>query len=369
VTFLTNLCRFLLAGVFVFSGLVKANEIIGTQYKIQEYFVAFGWNDAIRSDIPLYFAIMLCVVEFVLGIHLLFGVWKRLTTNITCLLLAYFTAITFWIAIDNKISDCGCFGEVLTLSNWQSFFKNVILLIAAFFITTNTKSLKPLFHPRMAWFTTIWSLVSIVSLIVYSSRHLPLIDTSDYRIGTDLNLIDLPMHNFYLYSTDEETDMTDSIVGDKNYTFLMISNQLSLASDDDIDLINELYDYCKAKNYGFYAVTASTAVDKDRWEKQTGADYPFLESDDTMLRTLIRANPGLLLLKDGVIIEKFGLVDWPDLSAYPSTIELQAEMIHNKKLSWIKALGWYLLPFALIFLLGWRNKLKTNKNNPKKEKK
>lgn len=369
MAFLINLCRYLLAGVFIFSGLVKANEIIGTQYKIQEYLVVFGWSDAIRSDIPLYVSVMLCVTEFMLGLYLFMGVCRKVISNATCLVLAFFTTITFWLAVDNSLSDCGCFGEVITLSNWQTFVKNVVLLMLAVFVSIGQKHVKPLVQLRVVRLLTIWSLLGVVALITYGSRHLPLVDTSDFHVCADLHDIDLPMHNFYLYSTEADTDLTDSIVNVGNYTFLMVSPQLSLACDDDIDLINELYDYCKSHDYGFYAVTASADSDIETWKIQTGADYPFLGSDDNMLRTLVRANPGLVILKNGVIEEKFGVADWPDISVYPSTAELKAEMIHNDRISWIQALGGFLLPLVVLSLFGWWNNLKTNKNNPKKEKK
>ena len=122
-----NVCRFSLAFVFIFSGFVKAVDPLGTQYKIQDYLVAFGWADVFPDFLPFLMAVLLGVLEFCLGVYLFFGIRRIIAPRVLVLLMSFMTPLTLWLAIDEPVSDCGCFGDAVVLSNWQTFWKNVLL--------------------------------------------------------------------------------------------------------------------------------------------------------------------------------------------------------------------------------------------------
>ena len=122
-----NICRFSLAVVFIFSGFVKAVDPLGTQYKIQDYLVAFGWSEFFPDFLPFLMALLLGVVEFCLGVYLFFGIRRKIAPRALVLLMSFMTPLTLWLAIENPISDCGCFGDAVVMSNWQTFWKNVLL--------------------------------------------------------------------------------------------------------------------------------------------------------------------------------------------------------------------------------------------------
>ena len=121
-----NLCRFSLALVFVFSGFVKAIDPLGTQYKIQDYLVALGWSEIFPDFLPFLMAVLLGVVEFCLGVYLFFGIRRIIAPRVLVLIMSFMTPLTLWLAIDEPVSDCGCFGDAVVLSNWQTFWKNVL---------------------------------------------------------------------------------------------------------------------------------------------------------------------------------------------------------------------------------------------------
>ena len=126
-----NACRFLLGGVFLFSGFVKAVDPLGSQYKIQDYLEAFGMASWLPSSFPLLAGIVLSAIEFSVGVFMLFGIRKNIATWLALLLMCFMTPLTFYLALGNPVSDCGCFGDAWVLTNWQTFWKNVVLLIAA----------------------------------------------------------------------------------------------------------------------------------------------------------------------------------------------------------------------------------------------
>ena len=127
----TTACRFLLAGVFIFSGFVKAIDPLGTLYKIQDYLLAFGFPDVFPESFLYLLSVLLACVEFCLGTYLFFGIRRRITPRLILLMMSVMTPLTLWLAVDDPISDCGCFGDAVVLSNWETFWKNVVLLVAS----------------------------------------------------------------------------------------------------------------------------------------------------------------------------------------------------------------------------------------------
>lgn len=182
----TNLCRFLLAGTFLFSGFIKANDPLGTVYKIQDYFEAWGLF-SLNSGLFVYaLALGIGIIEFLLGIYLFFGIRRRFAPFATLILLSLMTPLTLWLAIDNPISDCGCFGDAVLLTNWETFFKNIGLLIAAISVFKWSKHQFKLVTGKVDWIISLYSTLFIIFFSLFCLRYLPVFDFRPYHLGADI---------------------------------------------------------------------------------------------------------------------------------------------------------------------------------------
>ena len=376
-----NIARLILAVAFILSGFVKAVDPLGTQYKIQDYLVAMGLGRLIPDFITLSASVLLSTIEFILGICLLFAIRRRMVSKIVLVLMAAMTLLTLWLALTDPISDCGCFGDALVLTNWQTFWKNIVLLTAAVIVWRY-----PLLMPRLIGETNQWIVMNysgVFILLVIAGRSLytlPQFDFRPYHVGTDLRQgwqrmmegEDSPYAEFFMELTDEGEDITEDVLNREGYTFLLVSPHLEQADDSQLDALNQIYEYSLDNGYPFYCLTASTEKGINHWRNITGAEYPFCNTDDITLKTIIRSNPGLLLLKDGVIIRKWShnnLPDEQDLTGELETSELgqlPSDTVATKIL-WI--LTWFVLPLVLLTLAdrlwawsGWLRK--RNNNNP-----
>ena len=376
-----NIARLILAVAFILSGFVKAVDPLGTQYKIQDYLVAMGLGRLIPDFMTLSASVLLSTIEFILGICLLFAIRRRMVSKIVLVLMAAMTLLTLWLALTDPISDCGCFGDALVLTNWQTFWKNIVLLTAAVIVWRY-----PLLMPRLIGETNQWIVMNysgVFILLVIAGRSLytlPQFDFRPYHVGTNLRQgwqrmmegEDSPYAEFFMELTDEGEDITEDVLNREGYTFLLVSPHLEQADDSQLDALNQIYEYSLDNGYPFYCLTASTEKGINHWRNITGAEYPFCNTDDITLKTIIRSNPGLLLLKDGVIIRKWShnnLPDEQDLTGELETSELgqlPSDTVATKIL-WI--LTWFVLPLVLLTLAdrlwawsGWLRK--RNNNNP-----
>ena len=381
-----NIARLILAVAFILSGFVKAVDPLGTQYKIQDYLVAMGLGRLIPDFMTLSASVLLSTIEFILGICLLFAIRRRMVSKIVQVLMAAMTLLTLWLALTDPISDCGCFGDALVLTNWQTFWKNIVLLTAAVIVWRY-----PLLMPRLIgeanqWIVMNYSGVFILLVIAGRSLYtLPQFDFRPYHVGTNLRQgwqrmmegEDSPYAEFFMELTDEGEDITEDVLNREGYTFLLVSPHLEQADDSQLDALNQIYEYSLDNGYPFYCLTASTEKGINHWRNITGAEYPFCNTDDITLKTIIRSNPGLLLLKNGVIIRKWShnnLPDEQDLTGELETSELgqlPSDTVATKIL-WI--LTWFVLPLVLLTLAdrlwawsGWLRK--RNNNNPLNKKK
>ena len=360
---ITTVCRFVLAVVFIFSGFVKAIDPLGTQYKIQDYLDALGWTDVFPESIPFIVAALLGMLEFCLGVYLFFGIRRIIAPRAVVAVMAIMTPLTFWLALDNPVSDCGCFGDAVVLTNWETFGKNVVLLAMSLVVLKWRKRIFPLATTRFDWLIALYGFLYIFCMTIYCYRHLPIFDFRPYYVGADIRqgmeilegkeptefetrfvlqkdgvekeftlenypdstwtFVDSrtvvkkkgyepPIHDFSMIRYEDGEDITEQVLADERYTFLLVAHQLDQASDSRIDLINELYDYCLEYGYAFYCLTSSSDEDILKWQEDTGAEYPFCLMDNITLKTMVRSNPGLILLKKGVVIHKWNIVDFPD---------------------------------------------------------
>lgn len=401
----TTFCRFLLAGVFIFSGFVKAVDPWGTFYKIQDYLIAMGMPGLIPELFVFLASVFLACLEFCLGAYLFFGIRRRITPRLVLLMMSVMTPLTLWLAVANPISDCGCFGDAIVMSNWGTLGKNVVLLLAAISVCKWRKCIFPLVTIRFDWLIALYSWVYIFAIIIYSYWNLPIFDFRPYHVGADIRQgmvipdgkkppvyetrfimqkngvekeftienypdstwtfvdsymivkekgYESPIHDFSIVRVDDGEDITDQVLQDENYTFLLVSHQLDRADESCIDLINELYDYSMENNYGFYCLTSASDDDIEGWRERTGAEYPFAIMDNITLKTIIRSNPGLILLKEGKVVNKWSVNNIPDEYQLVDRLEklpignIVAQSLLNK-IIW--TFLWFFIPLMFICFL------------------
>lgn len=392
----------MLATLFIFSGFVKAVDPLGSFYKIQDYLAAFGIISWFPTYLPLLFAIILSSAEFCVGVFLFFGVRRKIASTLALLLMSVMTPLTLYLALANPVSDCGCFGDAWVLTNWQTFGKNIVLLIAAITVFRERKLMFRFVTLKIEWMVSLYTLLFVFALSFYCLEYLPVLDFRPYKIGADIKAgmeipegakpsvfesrfvlekdgrqqeftldnypdstwtfvetrtvlkekgYEPPIHDFSMISLDTGEDITDSVLTDKGYTFLLVAHRIEEADDSNIDLINEIYDYSVEHGYGFYALTSSPDEEIEMWRERTGAEYPFCQMDDITLKTIIRSNPGLLLIKDGTILNKWSDNQLPDeyvLNDSLDKLELGQQKQENKLHTIGYVLLWFIVPLTLV---------------------
>ena len=436
-TIATNICCAVLAVTFIFSGYVKAIDPLGTQYKIRDYLTALSIGDYVPDWLTLGSSVALASLEFALGIFILFAIRRRFTTRVILAFMAVMTLITVWIAIANPVSDCGCFGDAITLTNVQTLLKNVVLTACAVVVCRCRERMFRFVSENNQWIAVNYTVIYIVATSIYSLYLLPRFDFRPYHVGANIRegmeipegakmpryentfvmekngerreftldnypdstwtfverkseLVEEgyvpPIHDFTITDNATGDDITQQILDDKGYTFLLVSPHLESADDTNFGDIDQLYEYCQAQGVPFYCLTASGEDAIQHWRDITGAEYPFCMSDETTLKTVIRSNPGLVLIKDGTVIRKWshnGLPKSEELNGPLARIEIgqMADVSVARKIASI--LSWFVLPLVLLViadrLWAWsrwvRNKeskmryFNFNKNNKKMRKK
>ena len=354
-----NALRFALALVFAFSGFVKAVDPMGTVYKMADYADVFGLP--VHPALLLVCACALIAIEYVMGVALFFGLYRRFYLGLMIAFLSVMTPLTLLLALTNPVSDCGCFGDALVLTHWQTFGKNVALLMMAIVVLIWHRRLWRVVSDRVQWLVFVYAALSIFLFMQNALRHLPAWDFRPYAIGTNIvegmtipedapqdeyetlfilekdgelrtftfdnypdstwhlvrrenRLISKgytpPIEDFYLSTLDGE-DVTWDVLEQPGYTFFMIARNLKRTNEGMLDVINDLYDYAKVHDYPFYMLTSSNKEVIDVWNENTGAAYPYLNADEILLKTMLRANTGLMVLKDATVVGKWSAADFP----------------------------------------------------------
>ena len=399
-----NLCRIIVALTFIFSGFVKAIDPIGLQYKLQDYLGAIGIPGFLPDWMLLIMAVLLAAVEFCMGIFLLFAIQRRLISKLITVFMSIMTLITVWLVVANPVKDCGCFGDALHLTNTETLVKNIILLGCSIVIMRRPLAMFRFISESNQWIVINYTIVFIFVCSGLSLYYLPLFDFRPYRIGTNIprgmeipkdaeqplfettfimekggqrkeftlndypdstwKFIDSktvqvkegyipPIHDFSIADRKTGKDLTDSVLRHKGYTFLLIAPYLERADDSNFGDIDQLYEYAQTYNIPFYCLTASTAKAIQRWRDITGAEYPFCITDETTLKTIVRSNPGLLLLKDGTIINKWSHNQLPNGAklSLPITQSALGKMPQDSVPGKIlEIILWFILPLTLLTL-------------------
>ncbi len=393
---LSLISRFILGIVFIFSGFVKGVDPMGFTYKFTDYFNAF--NLGFLEPFALVLAVTLAAVEFIIGVSLLFRFRYHLAVWAVLVFMSFFTIITFILALTNPVSDCGCFGDAIIMTNWQTFFKNLILipfvLHIFWFRALHQDSYKPLF----SWLALMVFTLVFLSIEFHACRHLPLLDFRPYSVGTYIpakmsmpegalqdefktllyyekngtveeftednfpwqdttwTYVDSkhilvkkgyepPIHDFTIVD-EANTDITSTLLSDGGYSFLLVAAHLGDADTHAMNYASRLAAWCGQAGHSFYCTTASGEREIEEIRQSLDLAFGFHTTDEITLKTIVRANPGLLLLREGTILAKWHYRDFPELEDFEAI--LPSLMTANRIASENRVLGFFIVLFLLI---------------------
>lgn len=355
--------RVLLGLLFIFSGIVKGVDPVGTQYRIIDYFIAYGTEWAFPLALPL--SVFMNAAEFILGVMLLLNLKIRLSLWLTLLMMIFFTFTTINDALYNPVPDCGCFGDAIVLSNWQTFYKNLVILSFLMVVFFAQTKISPWFSISNEYLISIIFIVAFVSFEIYNIRHLPLFDFRDWKEGNRMAQKEkLPLQYYLKYqnietgeekeflspnypyddslwmnqwkfvgqrvldpnpkTTDliledaEGNDVTVDIIENPDYQFMLIAYDLSKTNLSGIEKIKAIADDCMEQGYSFVLITSSLPEEVESFLKRQNLSIDYTLADDIILQAMIRSNPGLVLMKDAVVQKKWHFNDIPEFADFES---------------------------------------------------
>ncbi len=372
MNFIVNLSRYFTAILFIISGLIKANDPTGFSYKLEEYFVVF--HTEFLNPLALGLSVFICALEIFLGVALLLGGMIKQVIWGLLLLIVFFTFLTFYSAYFDVVTDCGCFGDAVKLTPWQSFGKDILLLVLIAIMFFNIDKIKPLLNEKVAVGFSYLAFFASTGFGIYCIMHLPIIDFLPYKIGNNIpQLMSIPAgavpDQFQIFYTmknlksgelkkfgDKEyissgvwenpeweyvsaseavlvkegykpkikdllvadadgTNQTQAVIANPEYNFLVIASNLAFTSSKNFDKLNDLATKGEAYQIRTLGLTANSAQDVESFRKESNAMFEFYYCDGTVLKTMIRSNPGLILLKNGTVINKWHFNDIPDFES------------------------------------------------------
>lgn len=379
-----TIARILFGITFLFSGFVKAVDPVGFAYKIEDYLISFHLTQFI--PLALTFAVVLIILEFLLGFFILSGLYRKWSTSLAVLFMLVMTPMTLYIALANPVADCGCFGDALVISNWATFYKNIVLISLALFLFAFRNNIKPFFSSKTKNIVIGFVLLFSILFCLYNILYLPIMDFRPYKVGVnipeqmedDLSKGDV-YANIYIYEKDGvQQEFTDDTYPweDSTWTFvdlktelikeaeqplieefhivayrrddsgmlvktdeitqqvlsapvslLVVSLSLDDANESSLQQIATLADYAASNNIDLRVVTSSQVGVIQQWSEKLGsANLNFAEMDELTLKTIVRSNPGLLLLNEGTIHAKWSSRNLPNATELDGIVaQLQSE--------------------------------------------
>lgn len=377
IKILKHLARILFGLVFIFSGFVKGIDPWGSAYKFTDYFHAMGFDSFVWAAFPL--GVLLSFAEFAIGVAFLFNWRMKIFSWLGLLFMAVFTPLTLWIAIKNPVTDCGCFGDALVISNWETFYKNLVFITLAIVVLINRQWFAEQVKTKIPLVMSLIAFVVYFGVVYYSYNHLPVFDFRPYSVGVNIpdamsvpegapqeeyenifyyknkntgevekfseenypwqdtvnwafhdmesNLIqegyEPPIHNFRIETPDGE-NIIDFFIYDENYVFILVAYDLQKTNTKSQDEINTLAEWAMQKDFSFICLTSSLPDESMAFAEQNGAPYEFFNCDEITLKTMIRSNPGLMVIKNGTILGKWHYND------IPSPEEFQKEFMEKE---------------------------------------
>lgn len=359
---LVGIVRIFVGILFIISGFIKLNDPVGFSYKLQEYFSPGVLDIPFLVPIALFLAIFLVTFELVLGIMLIIGYQPKFTVWSLLLMIIFFTFLTFYSAYFNKVTDCGCFGDALPLTPWESFWKDVGLLVMILLLFFKRKLIEPLIPVKFLKWVVFVSFILCLWFAYHVLMHLPAIDFRAYKEGVNIQenmtipegapeaiydyswifevdgerktvttngsypkvdgeFIEVntelvsegfipPIHDFSLEQGEE--DYTDEILSEPK-VLMVVAYNLSKSEAQGMRAITESIKNAKAKGYRVIGLSASGDADVNALKDTYGFDFEFYFCDETAIKTIIRSNPGLVTLKNGTILQKLHWNDAEDL--------------------------------------------------------
>ena len=359
--YLVNFSRLFVGLLFIFSGLIKINDPVGFSFKLEEYFGPTVFNIDFLLPYVLPLAIFIVVVEVLLGVFLLIGLKKEFTIYSLFAMIVFFTFLTWYSAYFNKVTDCGCFGDAIKLTPWESFTKDIILLVFIVILMIGLKYIKPLFTNKLQYSIPVISLVICILIVNQVLSHLPLLDFRPYKIGNNIieNMItpedskkaifrydwlfnvegekkiistsgsfpsvegdfisvdtelleegyEPPIHDFSMELDD--IDYTDDLMQEEKLLIFVFYN-ISKIELEAMDDLKESLSIAMDNNYKIIGLTASGNEDVNNFKSKFLVDLDFYFCDETALKTIVRSNPAALKLHKGTIIQK---AHWNDFQS------------------------------------------------------
>lgn len=358
--------RILVALVFIFSATVKGVDPIGTEYRVEDYLEAYSWYFMLPYSFGL--GVLLILVEFLIGFALLFKLHVRLAALGVLLMMMFFTVVTWFDARYNLVTDCGCFGDAVKMTNWQTFYKNIVLIVLAIIIFIARKRM---ISSKPGWFQTVVVILFgglFLGFIYENYNHLPMMDFRSWKIGNDMKSANLDKIQTYVTYRNKSTgetkeyltpdypwndsvwmsnwefvdqrvdesqvirkhhlmivdslgnEYTRDIIENSGDQFLLVSYNLQLADPEGMKKATELATAVRKIGADFALVCANDPSSVSKYVQLFDISYPLYFADDIELKALIRSNPGLVHFRDGVIVDKWHYNDFP-LSAEKAGIE------------------------------------------------
>lgn len=374
-----TISRYLLAVVFIFSGFVKGVDPLGSAYKFHDYFMAFHLN--FLDPLTLTFSFVLCAAELAIGLLLLFGVQLRIAAWGAFIFMLVFTPLTLVLAIFNPVSDCGCFGDAIHLSNWQTFFKNILFFAAALLLFLKRKTLS-MMYPKWKEYTLFAALIVLSFLpSIDGYLNLPMYDFRPYKIGVNISndmktpdgapadeystilyyqkdgvvkefdesnypwddstwtFVDAkstlvkkgytpPITNFSLHTVEGE-DITERFINRPGYSFFVVAPRLEKANPESFKKLTEIYYKANTLGHNFICATSTPSDQIADFKLINAIPFPIVTADEVTLKTIVRANPGLLILYNGTIIGKWHWRNFPEANFVDEN--MLSKQLHNIK--------------------------------------
>ena len=359
-----HIARIIFGLTFIFSGFVKGIDLWGSAYKFTDYFNVMGLEWLVWASFPL--GILFAFTEFSIGVAFLFN-WKlRFFSWLGLLFMGFFLPLTLWIAVMNPVTDCGCFGDAFIVSNWETFFKNIVLTIFALIVFKYRKQEQIQSQRKYSFLFSGITIITYFVIVFYSFNHLPIFDFRSFKVGVNIpdamstpedaqkeiyentfyykkkstgkikkfseknypwkdtvnweydkmesTLIqkgyEPPIHDFQIETPDGE-NIIDFFIYDENYVFMLVAYDLSKSKTKTQDEINELANWAIENEMSFICLTSTLPEEALAFADETGAPYEFFNCDEIELKTMVRSNPGLLVIKEGNILGKWHFNDIP----------------------------------------------------------
>ena len=298
------IARIICGGLFIYSGFVKAIDPWGTLFKIEEYLAAFGTTLPFAILRLVVFA--LCAVEFIVGCFLLMGCFRKSCPIFAALIMAFMLPLTLWVAIENPVADCGCFGDALKISNWFTFWKNVVLSATIIFlIRFNLKGIC-LITPAFQWLAVVASGIFIVIIELVGFFYQPLIDFRDYPAGAELFATEdsEDYHGIDVFDINTGDDMNHEASYPSGKELIVMIPKVGMVSPATTWKLNSLYEWAQENDVKMIGIVSGSQDEIEEWEDLSMAAYPLYLADDTSIEEVVRGNPGIVYLDKGKIVWK-----------------------------------------------------------------